>query len=361
MAGVKTSFFTYLHQIEAFLQMRFLFLFLAATSFLNAQSNEHEALRSKIQKFRTETGFNAKDTVYIDMLNDLAKAQRYYNTDSLLLVSQQALKSSKVAAYKSGESYALLNIGDYYSDKGEFKEAILNYKSALQIAKNINNKKQVLRVLNNLSGEYGYMGDYANALNGYLEGAELAQKFGHKRMLSIMNEAIASLYTSQKDYEQALDYYKIVKRINEEINNEVNSAETFSNMASLYADMGKLEYAMFNINSSITTFEKEGITDWLAYSYEVKGKIYLKQQKFKWALFWYNQSELLHQQLEDERSEIDLLNGMAEAYYGLEQDSISKQYALKAFNISSNINFLEGRQKCAKTLYKISKKNKEYA
>jgi signal transduction histidine kinase len=204
------------------------------------------------------------------------------------------------------------------------------------------------------------MGDYANALNGYLEGAELAQKIGNKRMLSIMNEDIASLYASQKDYEQALEYYKIVKRINEEINQEVNSAETFSNMASLYADMGKLEYAMFNINTSIATFEKEGITDWLAYAYEVKGKIYLKQQKFKWALFWYNQSELLHRQLEDERGEIDLLNGMAEAYFGLEQDSISKRYALKAFDISNGINFLEGRQKCAKTLYKISKKNNEY-
>ncbi len=362
MAGVKSRFFAYFLQTEAFslLRLRLLLLTLMATVLLHGQSSEQQEVLSKIDKLRAGAGLNVKDTVYIDLLNELAKTQRYYNTDSLLLVSEQALKHSRKASYKSGESVALLNLGDYYSDKGEFKKAISNYKESLKIAESINNENQVLRVLNNLSGEYGYMGDYANALNGYLEGAELAQKIGNKRMLSIMNEDIASLYASQKDYEQALEYYKIVKRINEEINQEVNSAETFSNMASLYADMGKLEYAMFNINTSIATFEKEGITDWLAYAYEVKGKIYLKQQKFKWALFWYNQSELLHQQLEDERGEIDLLNGMAEAYYGLEQDSISKRYALKAFAISNGINFLEGRQKCAKTLYKISKKNKEY-
>ncbi len=190
MAGVKSRFFAYFLQTVAFslLRLRLLLLTLMASALVHGQSSEEQDVRSKIDKLRAGAGINVKDTVYIDLLNKLAKSQRYYNTDSLLLVSEQALKHSRNASYKSGESYALLNLGDYYSDKGEFKKAISNYEESLKIAKSINNEHQVLRVLNNLSGEYGYMGDYANALNGYLEGVELAQKIGNKRMLSIMNE-----------------------------------------------------------------------------------------------------------------------------------------------------------------------------
>ncbi len=306
-------------------------------------------------------GFSVKDTLYIDLLNKLATSKRFYKTDSLLLVAKKALSYSREADYPLGECKALLNLGDYYSDKGASKEAITHYKSAQGIAENLENHSLDISTQNNLAGEYTYKGDYANALNRYLEALELAEEHEKNTMRSIITENIANLYASQKDYEQALFFYKKVKKINEQLNDPISSAQTFANMGSIYADMGKLEYAMFNANSSISIFEKEELTDWLAYAYEVKGKIYLKQKKYDWALFWYNQGELLHKTLEDDRGEIDLLNGIAETYLGLQKDSLSQQYAIRAFEISTRINFTEGRQKCAKTLYKISKNNKDYA
>jgi len=155
-------------------------------------------------------------------------------------------------------------------------------------------------------------------------------------------------------------FYKIVKRINEKIGNEVYSAETMSNMASVYADIGNLEYAMFNVNSSIAIFEKNVVLDWLAFAYEIKGKTYLKENKFKWAIYWYKQSEMLHENLDDERGKIDLFNGFAEAYLGLQDENLSQQYALSAFEISKKLKYIEGTQKCAKTLFKIHKNKKDF-
>ena len=152
-----------------------------------------------------------------------------------------------------------------------------------------------------------------------------------------MNENIANLYATQKDYNQSLDFFKRVTKINEELGDEIIVAETLSNMASVYADMGKLDYAMFNINKSIAIFEKHKILDWLAFSYEIKGKVYLKENKYEWALFWYNQGELLHKELDDPRSKIDLFNGMAEAYLGQNKDSISEIFAERAYEISDRI------------------------
>ena len=335
-------------------------LFLALVHPVAAQQNSKKDLEKKIRQLKARNDFNVKDTVYIDLLNELGSELRFYKTDSLLLLSKEAIALSKEIDYEKGQCEAMIGFGNYYSDKGDFQEAIMNFGKALEIAEHIQNTDLILTIKNDLAGEHGYKGDYALALEIYLQGIEMAEQIDNKEMLSIMNENVANLYASQKDYKQALDFFKKVKKINAQIGNEVFIAQTTSNMASAYADMGELEYAMFNVNSSIAILERHKIMDWLAYAYEIKGKTYLKQKKFKWALHWYRQSEMLHEDLNDTRSEIDLLNGMAEAYLGIEQDSISKTYALKAFRYSKEIRFKEGTQKCAQTLYRISKNEGDY-
>jgi len=201
------------------------------------------------------------------------------------------------------------------------------------------------------------MGRYAQSLKTYLEGIELAKQQDNKAMLSILYENVANVYADQKDYDEALEYYKLVKRINDELGNAIFMAETNSNLASVYADMGELEYAMFHVNSSISTFEKESILEWLAYAYEIKGKTYLKEGDFKWALYWYSQGEMLQKKLHDDRGKIDLFNGISEAYLGQEQDSLSEDYALRSMALAERIKYKDGQLKCAELLYRINKNN----
>ena len=328
----------------------------------NAQSVKSERILAEMKLLKNQKNFSKKDTVFINRVNELAVATRYYSSDSLLLLCKQAIAYSRTSEYVKGEIKGLVNLGTYYSDKGDIDNAILNFKKAFDLTKDINDSKLSLIAQNFLSGEYAYKGDYENALKGYLEGIEMAETTGNLKMLTILNENIATLYISQKDYEQALEYYKKVKKVDNQIGDEILSAKTASNMASLYTDMGKLDYAMFNANSSISVFEKNKLLDWIAYAYEVKGKIYLHQNKYDWALFWYQQSETIHNKLEDPRAKIDLLSGMADAHFGLEKDSISLQYALSAYNLAEAIHSIGGKQKSSKTLYKLSKrsgKNKE--
>ena len=349
------------HFIDVIKHAAIVILVICSITDANAQQELQKKYKDSIRKLRSQKDFSTRDTLYIDLLNELGSQLRYYNTDSLLLLSKEALQLSIDSGYKEGECRSRLRLGDYFSDKGDSDKAIYNYKVGHEIAKELGNKDLSLRIINNLAGENAYKGDYAHALTGYLEAIEIAEEIDDKKMLSIMNENIANLYASQKDYEQSLDFYKKVKKINGELGNEIIIAETLSNLASVYADMGKLDYAMFNINSSVGIFEKHKIIDWLAFTYEIKGKIYLKENKYKWALYWYNQSELLHRSLDDDRGKIDLYNGMAEAYLGQGKDSISEKIALQAYAISDRIQFMEGTQKCAYTLYRINKNKKNYS
>jgi len=349
------------HCTDVFRYVAIIILIICSIANTNAQQEIQKKYEDSIREIRSQKNFSPKDTLYIDLLSNLGSQLRYYNADSLLLLSNETLQLSIDSGYKEGESRSRLRLGDYYSDKGDSETAISNYTAGLDIAKELGNKDLSLRIMNNLAGENAYKGDYAHALTGYLEAIEIAEEIGNIKMLSIMNENIANLYASQKDYQQSLDFYKKVKKLNGQIGDEIIIAETLSNLASTYADMGKLDYAMFNINKSVTIFEKHKIIDWLAYTYEIKGKIYLKENKYKWALYWYNQSEMLHRGLDDDRGKIDLFNGMAEAYLGQGKDILSENFAHQAYEISDRIQFMEGNQKCAYTLYRINKNKKNFS
>lgn len=346
---------------EVKLKLTVFWIFLFSCGINSAQEPSVGELRQKIATLRSQKKQVNKDTLYIGLLMDLGAKLRFLNPDSLLLLSSEAQKLSSNIDYKKGVSESLFNLGTYYSDIGEHSKAIDNYEMALINAKKDNNHDLSLRIGNELANENVYNGNYSTALLGYLENIKLAQAYGNRKMESILYENVADLYATQKDYDQALYFYEKVEKINSKIGNDINSAQTMSNVASIYAETEDFQNALFKINRSIKIFEQGEVWDWLAYAYEVKGKVYLKQKQFTRALYWYDKSAELHENLQDDRGIIDLYNGMAEANFGLEKDSISQNYAMMAYEISSTIKSMEGIKKCSNTLYKVYKNQEDYA
>lgn len=320
-----------------------------------AQSGERDSLAFRLKRLEITNRFNPKDTTHIKLLINLADSYRFFNNDSLYSINNRAMDYSKAIGYSHGEIRALENLGSYYSDQGNRKKSMPILQKAWQLSKSTGDKDCELSIINALSNEYYYEGNVAEALNLYLKGIDVAKQVGSDRMLSILNENIASLYADQKDFTNALVYYDTVQAINRKLGDEIFHAQTQSNMASLFKDAKNFEHAMFNINKSISSFEEHGVYEWLAYAYQVKGSIYLEQKKYQWALYWYDQSNLLHNELDDDREKIQLLNGMAKVYYGLGKDSLSMVYAKEGLFLSKKIKSLQGQIDCSETLYKLYK------
>ncbi len=320
-----------------------------------AQQKITDSLKREINNIKNTKGFTNKDTTYINLINNLAYKLTYYNIDSVLYLSNEALKISSSINYKKGKSKAILNIGTYYYIKSEYQNSLIELKKALDISKEINETKTTINIYNLLGITYSTLDDYANALNSYLKGIKIAEKLNDYRALSIFNSNIALLYFSQQDYEQALYFYNKVTEINNRTGAKTFIAEPMSNMASIYADTGDFDKAMLNINESIKIFQENNTYDWLAHAYKVKGKIYLKQKKYKWALNWFEEGLLVHKKIEDHLEKIKLNSFIADAYLGIKKNDLSKKYALDVYSKSLEINNSEHIQKASKTLYLIYK------
>ncbi len=334
------------------------FMLAVSLPVLAQSSNERDSLAYRLQRLESTNRFNPKDTTHIKLLVELAFSYRYLEMDSLYSIGKRALEYSEKIDYTYGKVKGLDALGNYYYNKGEREKSMPLFQEALRLATEAKDIPSELSIINAMAQNYSFEGNYAEALNLNLKGIDLAREIDNQPMLSVLNENIAGLYADQKDFKNALMFYDTVQKINRRLGDEVIDAETQSNMASLYKDAKDYKNAMFNINRSISTFEKHKVYDWLAYAYEVKGDIYLDQEKYKWALYWYDQSNMLFKhQIEDDRIKIQLMNGMAKVYFGLEQDSLALAYAQKGLALSDKIKSLQGKIDCSETLYKVHKKN----
>ncbi|MDF0716499.1 ATP-binding protein [Muricauda sp. 334s03] len=333
-------------------------IFTVSIPALAQSSNKRDSLAYKLQRLESTHRFNPKDTTHINLLVDLAFSYQYLDSDSLFSVANRALEYSRKINYAQGTIKGLNALGTYHYNKGNREKSMPMFKEALLLATEVEDIDSELTIINTMAQNYSFEGNYAEALNLNLKGIDLARKINDQQTLSVLNENIAGLYADQKDFKNALMFYDTVQKFNRKLGNEVVDAETQSNIASLYKDAKDYKNAMFNINRSISTFEKHKIYDWLAYAYQVKGDIYLDQKKYKWALYWYDQSDILFKhQIEDDRIQIQLMNGMAKVYFGLEKDSLSLEYAKKGLALSNKIKSLQGQIDCSETLYKVHKKN----
>lgn len=303
--------------------------------------------------------YDKKDTLLVQKLNKLATKHKYYNADSLFVLSQRALKISEEIDYTRGKNRALLLIASYYADNGKVQKAIDTYKGILN--SEYLSDSEIILTKNSFGLTYYYAGNYAKSLSLYLEALEIATKNKDIKMLSMLNENIANLYTAQKDYHQAIIFLEKAVKLNDSIGDQFRSAKTLCNFANVYAKEGKYERAMFNINKSVAVFEKLHNKKWIAQAYKTKGNIYLQQKKYDWALRWFDQSALMHSKIENLRGKTELLNGMTVAYIGLEKDSLALPLAQEAFEISENINAMENLGDAAKNLYILNKKNNNYS
>ncbi|WP_178338893.1 tetratricopeptide repeat-containing sensor histidine kinase [Arenibacter nanhaiticus] len=320
-----------------------------------AQTAHHNSTKNKLLAIEASKNFSAIDTTYINLLNELGNEQLFKNNDSLLLLSKKALSLSKKANYPYGTGESLLGIGQYYAGTGEMLTAILKYEEALLAISTYNFPKLRFRILSDLAMTRSYQGNLAEALATYMTALELAEKEDQKYWMSVAKDNIGSLYSSLNDYDQAIKYYTRSLKIQEALGNDLHSAETQSNLAAALTKAGKLDEALEYLNPSIKIFEKNDKIGWLAFCYETKGQIFIDKGLFNTALKWYEKAAALHEQIDEKKEKVFVLNGMAKAYLGLKNSTLSEQYAIEALTLSEQIKFIEGVQESTKTLYRINK------
>ena len=327
-----------------------------------SQDGLRDSLLSVYNKktYRIEKKGQIVDTSYVSVLHKLANTYRFKNIDSLGYFAKKTFSYSKELGFLEGEMWATSAMAHYYSDLGQQQKAIDYYLRSKKLAEELDQKEELLSIMNNLGHEYSYQGQLDKSLLTFYEAIDIAEEENNLDLLSILHEAVAHLFIAEEEYRIAIERYKIIDSINTVIGNSIFQAETWSNLASVYSKLDQPELALQTINKSIAIFKKDKVTDWLAYAYSVKGEIYEEKGTYTWALHWFDKCRQLHNELDDPRAEIELYQGLAKTYYGLEDYDLALSYAQKSIEFAKQINDFDGQKKTTDILYKIHQARGEY-
>ena len=336
----------------------FFFMFCFSTIAQKSVSNQ-DLLKVKIQQWEKEKDHSTTDTLYLKMLIDLSYDLRYYNSDSLFSISTKTLKYSKQANFLYGQGRALLNLGAYYSDKGDYR-AISYFQKSIVLFKEINNNLFLNEASAELAAEFANQGKIALALNQHLQNIDLAKKLNDPLWISINYSNIGIIYCDLNDFEEGIIYLKKAIEICRSTDDIDGLAIYQSSLAWAYSSIYDYTSALIEINKAIIHLEKYRIKDWLAYAYSIKGGVYVGLKKNKWALHWLNQAEALHVQLNDDRSSLILYEYLVDANLGINNISAAEKHANKAYNLAVKIKYPNGIKDAANGLAKIKKKQLNY-
>ncbi len=256
----------------------------------------------------------SKDSMQVDVLNQLADEYLFSNNDSAFDFGQRALGLSTTIQYKKG----------------------------------------VLKATNTLGIIYALRGDYARSLEAFTQLLRLQEEQHDIKGQAGTLSNIAKLYKEQLDYNAALNYLSRAKEIDESLGNQRSLADDYGNM-------GIIKKALDDFTGAFQSHQKAlhinyALRDSFSVATELvnlseisslQGKYIAARDSAQKALIWFSQ-------LANPYGNMHALHALAAAFEGLKLYDKANDYCLQALAIARKQNWQEKEAKIYSTLISIS-------
>lgn len=291
-----------------------------------------------------------EDTVRVQLLNRLGKMFYMSNGyDSAIYYSNLALNLALKIDYMAGIGSAYNNIGNVYSDRGDFPQALQNYFRAQDIYERYGLKKKLAGTYNNIGIIFFNQGNYPEALKNYIASMKIKRETGDTVEIANTYNNLGEIYRALRSYNEALSYYTIVLKAGETTKNQKLIGISYKNIADVYRMEGNYMQAMENEklaqNIAVVTGEKT-----LAGPVYVGfGDIYFQLGKYDSALVNYNRAIKIDKELGDKEGIGQVFENLSKTYCTKNECVESRKYIDSALAISKS----EGDKQNLQDIYVI--------
>jgi two-component system, NtrC family, sensor kinase len=302
-------------------------LLLAVTCSLGFAQSRQTIDSLKIQLTKT-----MPDTSRINVLLKLGKAlglpSPIRNADSATRYTNQALELSQKINYRNGEAEALLILGSINQASSIRVTAIENYQKSLKIYEELNDTLGIIRSLRGFSLIHWLKKDYRKQLSNYLKIEQLARKINNKEELISVLNSIGSIYANpdinkldsanyyidqslqlnpennlrrafslttkgliyyyEKSYSKALDYSRQALALYKKFNDQKKIIELTSSFGGFYLHFNQLDSALhyYQLAYQMGSISGDSLTAKKNYSYQI-ATVYEKLNKHREANKYY--------------------------------------------------------------------------
>ena len=194
-----------------------------------------------------------KTKIEVNLGNIYNMLEKYEEAEKFLL---KALTTFENENEKKRIAETKHNLGMMYLKCGKYKQAIKEFESSLKISEVENFSKMIGVTYLSLGEAHLIMGDMKKALANAESGFETSIKINDRLTIADIYRVKGIIYTEGNKYETAENYLLTSLRINKELKNDMNSAETNFQLGILYEKMKERTKSRNNFNLALKYYYK---------------------------------------------------------------------------------------------------------
>jgi len=257
----------------------------------------------------------------------------YSKPDKMMAVDffQKALKTAKEINDKKGIVKYLTSLGNNYKLMNKDSAAIVCFQEAVKISVGENDRLGIAKSLISLSLVYQKIDSYGKALEGFLKALKIAEELNAKTQQSNCLNGLGTINAIQGNYPLGLDYFQKYLKIKENQKDTTGISTGLGNIANIYLDLKDLPKALGYYQKTLKISEERKDKIRMAISLGNIGNVYQKMNNLK-SLEYFRKALTISEEIGDQTIKMQLLINLGDVYLyqnGFGQALQSYQDALK--------------------------------
>ncbi len=280
------------------------------------------------------------------------------NPDNSIAYAKECLKIAAKIKDLDNQIFALMYLGENYSNKFEFDIAIEYLEKALQLLDSNNNKPQLIHTKISIGSIHARNNNLDIAKQFFYEALDLAEELKDYRNQSVIYGNLAHCYDESNDYRKAIELGKKAVQICKNNNLKLRFYVP-ANIASSYENLKKYDSAMYYYQKSYTiTLNPKNLINTARVSYRI-GRLHTLQKQYKPGIKFYLESYALADSIKHDQVASLAIEGLSKTYQKINDYENSLLYLQKFLTLKSRIDQKSTEKKLEEFQIKYETKQKE--
>jgi len=214
---------------------------------------------------------------------------------------KQALEISREINDRRGEASALYSIGNVYEMQGKLSEAFIFFTNALGMCIQRKNdaKKEEANALVSIGILYGKTNKPLEAFKFFKQALSIYREINDKQGEASALDNMGIIYRKRNEQSKALQHFKQALKIHNDIYNKKGEAHVLGNMGNVYWTQNKLTEALKFFKQALGIYREINDKQGEAITLSSIGNICRVQEKLTEALDYYKEALIIYKTLEN--------------------------------------------------------------
>jgi CHAT domain-containing protein/Tfp pilus assembly protein PilF len=249
----------------------------------------------------------------------------------------KALNLAREIGNKKSEGIILGNVGVSYAQTGQYQKALEYFNQKLIIVRALGEKDEEAQILTNIGVIHGWKGDIQKSLEWYKKALRIIEELDNIPRKAWILGNIGVAYESMSDYPKALDYYHQALKIFQDLKNREDEAWMLANIAAVGSKLGDDKEALKNFESALKIMQGIGDRKFEGWVLGTIGAIYKRLGETDRSFEYLNKALDIAREIGDKRIEIAHLANLGSNYQELGELEKSADYLNQGLKIAEQI------------------------